>query len=150
MPTQTEERPSLRLSRTFRAPQEKVWRAWTQAEAMKHWIGPADTGTVLATELDVRVGGRFHIAFTTADGERHDVSGIYQEVDAPRKLSFTWAWKSTPERESLVTITLAPAPGGTQMDFVHERFFDAAARDGHLRGWAGSLDRLERHLEAAA
>jgi uncharacterized protein YndB with AHSA1/START domain len=116
---------------------------------MKQWIGPADTGEVLATELDVRVGGRYHIAFTTADGERHDVSGIYQEVDAPRKLSFTWAWKSTPERESLVTIALFAENGGTRMEFVHERFFDAAARDGHQRGWTGSLEKLQRHLEAA-
>jgi uncharacterized protein YndB with AHSA1/START domain len=116
---------------------------------MRQWIGPADTGEVLATELDVRVGGRYHIAFTAADGGLHDVSGVYQEVDAPSKLSFTWAWKSMPERESLVTISLFAQDGGTRMEFVHARFFDAAARDGHQRGWTGSLEKLQRHLEAA-
>jgi len=113
-----------------------------------HWFGPANTGKVLSAELDVRVGGRYHVAFTTTDGERHDVSGEYQEVDAPRRLSFSWAWKSTPERESLVTIELTSVAGGTRMDFVHERFFDAAARDGHQRGWTGALEKLQNHVEA--
>jgi uncharacterized protein YndB with AHSA1/START domain len=151
MSATTEERPSLHLSRTFATTPERVWRAWTQAEAMKHWIAPSASGagSVIATELDVRVGGSFHIAFTADNGERHDAHGVYQEVDAPRKLSFTWYWKSTPERESLVTISLKAVPGGTGFDFVHERFFDAAARDRHVGGWNIWFDSLERHLCAA-
>jgi len=151
MSTTTEERPSLHLTRTFAATPERVWRAWTQAEAMRHWIAPSASGSnaVIATELDVRVGGRFHLAFTGDNGERHDALGIYQEVDAPRKLSFTWAWKSTPERESLVTITLKAVPGGTHFDFMHERFFDAAARDRHVQGWTTWFAALEKYVNAA-
>jgi uncharacterized protein YndB with AHSA1/START domain len=82
--------------------------------------------------------------FQTADGEHHQVSGVYREVVPGTRLVFTWAWQSTPERESLVTVTLARDGDGTLLTLHHEQFFDQAARDGHERGWTGTLDKLER------
>jgi uncharacterized protein YndB with AHSA1/START domain len=105
-------KPSLSLTRLFAAAPDLVWRAWTDPQALKHWFGP-DEGEVSVAQTDVRVGGRFHIVFSTLDGEQHDVSGIYRAVQPYRKLAFTWAWKSTPERESLVTLTFRPSGGGT-------------------------------------
>ncbi|MEP6790017.1 MAG: SRPBCC domain-containing protein [Ramlibacter sp.] len=140
---QPEVGPELRLSRHYPAAPEKVWRAWTDPQALSRWFGPGDTESVTRAELDVRVGGRYHIAFRTTDGEEHDVSGVYEEVEQNRKLVFSWAWKSTPERVSLVSIELTPVPGGTQLDFVHSRFFDQAARDGHERGWTGTFAKLD-------
>jgi uncharacterized protein YndB with AHSA1/START domain len=72
------------------------------------------------------------------------VSGAYREVVPNEKLVFTWAWRSTPERESLVTILIAPDGGGSLLTLIHEQFFDEAARDRHELGWTGSLDKLER------
>jgi uncharacterized protein YndB with AHSA1/START domain len=62
------------------------------------------------------------------------------------KLVFTWAWKSTPERESLVTLTFKRDGDGTIMTLLHEQFFDEAARDRHRSGWTGALDKLEKYL----
>ncbi len=140
------EKPSLRLARRFDSPPEKVWRAWTDPQALKHWFGP-DAGKVSLAETDVRAGGRFHVIFSTLDGEQHDVSGVYREVQPHRKLVFTWAWKSTPERVSLVTLTFRPSGGGTEFSMLHEQFFDVAARDRHEFGWTGSLAKLERYLQ---
>jgi uncharacterized protein YndB with AHSA1/START domain len=111
------------------------------------WFGPAQTkdGSVRA-ELDVRVGGRYRASFTTADGGYHQVGGVYREVVPNQRLVFSWAWHSTPERESLVTVTLKPDGAGTLLTLQHERFFDQAAADGHRNGWTGSLDRLEKLL----
>ena len=100
-------------------------------------------------QTDVRVGGRYHVGFVTDDGERHDVSGVYREVVEHRKLVFTWAWRTTPERESLVTVVLEPSAGGTRLRFRHEQFFDETARDNHQRGWTGTFRRLERFLGGA-
>ena len=98
----------------------------------------------------MRVGGRYHIGFVTANGEHHDVSGVYQEVEPHRRLSFTWAWKSTPERVSVVTIELQPtSQGGAVLHFRHDRFFDTQARDNHERGWHGTFVKLDRLLQAA-
>ena len=59
-----------------------------------------------------------------------------------RKLVFTWAWKSTPERESLVTVDLKPDGDGTLLTLTHEQFFDEDARDRHRQGWEGAMDKL--------
>ncbi len=99
-----------------------------------------------SAELDVREGGAYRIRFFTEDGQEHDVAGVYQEVVPHRRLSFTWAWKSTPERVSLVTVVLRPVDGGTELDFLHERLFDQHARDDHARGWAGALAKLQALL----
>lgn len=142
--------PRLVIERRYDAAPEAVFQAWTDPQALSKWFGPEETQAVLEVDVDLRVGGRYRIAFVTSDGERHDVSGVYREVDFPRRLSFTWAWRSTPERESLVTIRLEPAAGGTRLLFCHERFFDQAARDNHERGWSGTFHKLDRFLRDAS
>ena len=141
-------KPSLTLKRRIKAPPAQVFKAWTDPERIVHWFGPAETvsGSVRAA-LDVRVGGRFRVSFRTADGEYHEVGGVYREVVPARRLMFTWAWHSTPERESLVTVSLSQdGDDGTLLTLHHEQFFDEKARDGHQRGWTSTLDKLERIL----
>jgi uncharacterized protein YndB with AHSA1/START domain len=143
---QTEEKPALRLTRHFNASPEKVWQAWTDPQALRQWFGPGEISSVPVAEIDLRVGGRFHVLMLTEAGEEHDVNGIYQEVVPLKKLRFSWYWKSTPERVSMVTITLKPAGKGTEMDFRHEQFFNEEARTGHEHGWTGSFKKLEAML----
>ena len=140
------ERPSLSLTRSYKAAPEKVWRAWTDPQALKEWFRPDAAFSTPLAEADVRVGGRFHIVMKNPKGEEFDVSGVYKEVVANRKLVFTWAWKGTPERESLVTVTLRPSGAGTELELKHEQFFDVEARDSHNQGWTGMLPLLERFL----
>lgn len=97
-------------------------------------------------EMDVQAGGRYHIAFKTPDGEEHDVSGVYQEVVENRKMVFSWAWKSTPERVSRVTVELRPEGGGCELRFLHEKFFNQEACDNHLRGWTATFAKLDAAL----
>jgi uncharacterized protein YndB with AHSA1/START domain len=109
------------------------------------WFGP-DAGPVEQANLDVRVGGRYSVTFRTEDGEEHHVSGVYREVVPNEKLVFTWAWRSTPERESLVTVSIKPEGSGSLLTLQHEQFFDEPARDRHREGWTGCLNKLERYL----
>jgi len=88
--------------------------------------------------------------FGGPDGKAHECAGVYREVVPNRKLVFTWTWpNSTPERESLVTISFRATPGGTELVFLHEQFFDETVRDNHQRGWSESFDKLERFLAGA-
>jgi len=103
---------------------------------------------VVLAESDARVGGRYRIVVRPPDGEEHDVSGTYREVVPDEKLVFTWAWRTTPERESLVTVELTPDGDGTLLTLTHERFYDEAARDRHQAGWGVILDRLTQELSA--
>ncbi len=144
------EKPSLTLSRSYPVAPEKVWRAWTDPQAIKKWFGPGAGEPVSAAELDVRVGGRFRIVFGGPDGKAHECAGVYKEVVPNRKLVFTWTWpNSTPERESLVTLRFLAANGGTLLDFRHEQLFDETVRDNHRRGWTESLGKLEAFLESS-
>ena len=141
-------KPSLTLKRRFNAPAEKVYAAWTQPAQIAQWFGP-DAGGVSHAEADVRIGGRYTVIFQTEDGEEHHVSGVYREVVPNRRLVFTWAWRSTPERESLVTILIEPQGEDSLFTLIHEQFFDEPARDRHRDGWSGSLDKLAHHLARA-
>jgi uncharacterized protein YndB with AHSA1/START domain len=104
MSTQTTTKPSLTLSRRYNASPARVFSAWTDPEKIARWFGPEGIDVVRA-ESDARAGGSYRIIARSPDGEEHDVSGVYREVVPNEKLVFTWAWKSTPERESRVTIT---------------------------------------------
>jgi uncharacterized protein YndB with AHSA1/START domain len=142
----TEQKPSLTLVRRIRATPARVYDAWTRPEQLLRWFGP-DGGPVVSAETDVRPGGRFRIVFRTLDGEQHDCRGTYREVEAERRLVFTWQWVTLPDRESLVTVELRPVAEGTELTLTHARFFDEAARDAHRQGWGGALDKLQALLE---
>lgn len=138
-------KPSLTLKRRIKAAPAQVFGAWTDPEKIVRWFGPRQTvpGSVRA-EVDVRPGGRYRMDFRTDDGQHHQVSGVYREVVPDTRLVFTWAWGTTPERESLVTVTIVPDGDGSLLTLHHEQFFDQAARDGHERGWTSTLDKLEQ------
>ena len=142
MDAKLDTRPSLTIKRRIKGPPAQVFAAWTTPEKIARWFGPEGAYGVKA-EVDARVGGRFHITFHNPDGEFHDCSGVYREVVSDEKLVFTWSWKGTPERVSLVTVTLKPDGGGTSMTFTHAQLFDEKARDDHRKGWTGAFDKLE-------
>ncbi len=142
--TKTQERPSLSIVRKLDAAPAKVWRAITEPEMLKKWMAPSDDFKIPVAEAELRIGGRYHIIMNAPDGQVHDVSGVYREIVPNKKLAYTWAWKSTPERESIVTIELRAAGSGTELTLKHEQFADAEARDRHQHGWMGCLARLEK------
>lgn len=139
-------KPSLTIKRRFNASPAKVFAAWTDPQKMTRWMGPPNIIRCEA-ENDLRVGGRYHIVMVVPDTE-HDVSGVYREIVPNEKVVFTWAWKSTQDRESLVTVTIKPDGDGSLMTLHHEQFFDEAARDNHNRGWTVIMDRLAQFVEA--
>jgi uncharacterized protein YndB with AHSA1/START domain len=143
MSTQTATKPSLTLKRRLKAPPNKVFAAWIDPEKVTGWMGPGEV-KVLTVECDARVGGRFRWVMQSPAGEIHDVSGVYREVIANEKLVFSWAWKSTPERESVVTVLLKPDGEGTWLTLTHDQFFDEEARDRHQHGWNGALDKMQK------
>jgi uncharacterized protein YndB with AHSA1/START domain len=142
MSTATATKPSLTLKRRINASPAKVYAAFTEPQTIARWFGPQGVTNVSA-ETDLRVGGHYRIVMHVP-GDQHDVSGIYREVVPNEKLVFTWAWKSTPERESLVTVMFKADGAGTLLTLLHEQFSDDDTRDRHQNGWTGALDKLEK------
>jgi uncharacterized protein YndB with AHSA1/START domain len=140
------ERPSLTFKRRLSASPDKVYAAWTDPQKIVQWFGRVDAKPeTIRAEIDARVGGRFRFRFAT-DNENYEVGGVYLEVVPNARLAFSWAWHSTPERESVVTVTLKPDGDGTLLTLHHAQLFDEAARAGHERGWLTGLDRMEKLL----
>jgi uncharacterized protein YndB with AHSA1/START domain len=141
-----DESTRLEIRRVFQAPVAAVYAAWTQPEAIAHWMGPSDDCGPAQATVDLRVGGRYRIVMPAPDGETHRVGGMFREVVPERRLVYTWAWESTPERESEVTVEFRPSGEGCEIVLTHRRFFDSDARDRHAGGWNGCLARLARRL----
>lgn len=141
--------PSLTLVRRLRATPQQVFEAWSRAELLATWFGPHHT-RVEEAEVDARPGGRFRVVLREDNGARHEVGGRYEEVTPGEGLVFTWAWHSTPERESRVTVRLRAVAGGTELTLVHDRFADEATATRHRRGWTEALERLQARFGGEA
>jgi uncharacterized protein YndB with AHSA1/START domain len=141
-----DEATRLQIRRSYKAAPAAVYAAWTDPEQMRQWMAPSDDFGPTEATADVRVGGRYRIVMHGPDGEAHRVGGVYREVMPNRRLVYTWAWESTPERESVVTVEFNPAGQGTELVLTHERFADTEARDKHAHGWNGCLERFGRYL----
>ena len=141
------ERRSLKLERFYPVAPEKVWRAWTDAQALAQWFRPNSSFSIPLAEADVRAGGRFRILMVDAKGEEFDLGGVYREVVSGRKLVMTWGWKNQPGHESLVTVHFRPLHGGTQVELRHDRYVDFESQPTHEQGWNGALGKLELFLQ---
>ena len=139
----------LRLTHQFEAPREVIFRAWTDPSWLVRWMGPQEC-TCPHAEADLRVGGALKLAIRNADGKDHWAHGIYQTIEAPAHLCFTWRWEQedgTMGQEMLIDIVLLDRNGGTEMVFTQTRFPTDESRDQHEGGWTGSFESLADTLD---
>jgi uncharacterized protein YndB with AHSA1/START domain len=136
--------PGLVMRRTYEAPPERVYQAWTQPELAQQFLCPGDV-KIAEIQLDVRVGGTYRIVMQQPDGEQLVVSGVYREVKPASKLSMTWKWEEDDpkdEHESLVSLDFAPHGNGTELTLRHELLASVESRNNHEHGWSLILDNL--------
>lgn len=134
---------ALRIERTYDAPPERVFDAWTRADAVAKWFTPSADYQAVVTALDARVGGRYRVEMRHSGGNIHVVTGVYREVAPPARLVMTWAWEGQEALgHTVVTVELTPLGSGTRLVLVHERFPSEAARAEHEKGWTGCLKQL--------
>jgi len=139
---------TLQIRRSYAAPREKVFRAWTETKHLRKWFAPSDEYTPQELELDLRVGGRYRFSILALGGVVHTVSGTYREIKAPEKLVYTWAWEGEPEMgDTLVTVEFHEMSGQTEVVLTHERFPNEKARDEHNKGWSALMNRLAKQME---
>ena len=138
---------AVRLSRTIAADRQRVWNAWTRPEEMTQWSCPAPGGCK-GVESDFRVGGSFAIRMEV-DGKAHNAFGRYKEIDAPRRLVYTWDWEEDDHAmgATLVTVEFAEVDGGTEVTLVHDGFPAEEARQGHEEGWGACMAHVAASFE---
>ena len=145
--TRTRTGRSVRVTRTLAASRERVFRAFTEKEAIKVWFAePSRLSWLEEPLLDLRPGGRYR--YVVGDGTKvWIIHGSYLEVDPPSRLVFTWLWENDPTRgdsgDTLVTIDLVEQDGKTEIVLTHEGFGGEVVRREHDQGWAECLDAIE-------
>lgn len=140
---------TVRVERTFEAPAEAVFDAWTNPEVLRRWWKASPSHEVSAADVDLRVGGGYRLAMRNADsGEEHVVVGTYREVSRPQRLVYSWAWEGTGPyagHESEVAVTFKEdAPGRTTVVIEHAGLLDPTSAANHRSGWEGVLDSFAR------
>jgi uncharacterized protein YndB with AHSA1/START domain len=150
--TKTVARPEpLVITRSFLAPREQVFRAWSSAERMKRWFSPAGF-TVPEAEIDFRPGGEFAVCMRSPEGQQFWSRGTYIEISAPDRLVFSSdaVVDGSKKFTAHTTINFEDEGAGTRMtvrqayDIHDERFLSAV--EGAPEGWRTTLDKLQQEV----
>ena len=136
---------TLRLERTYEAPVQRVFDAWTSAEVLRRWWQAERDWVTSEAEVDLRVGGVIRVVMREPDGTEHGGGGRYTEIEPPSRLAFTWLWDGEPTR-MLIEIDFVEDGGVTIVRFIHRGLWDEAAVRSHEYGWANVLEALRRFL----
>lgn len=143
----TETVPQFTITRTLNAPQELVWRAWTEEAELAQWLRPFGVSTD-SVSFDVRAGGQYTYTMTNDEtGEKFPTGGVFLEVNPMDRLVFTWGEPGAPvETAPVITVTLTGREEQTEMVF-HLRGFAGKPGDGFVYdGWDEALTNFSRYL----
>jgi uncharacterized protein YndB with AHSA1/START domain len=140
----------VRLERTFDAPREAVFEAWTSPEVMRRWWAAGSDWETLVAEVDLRPGGRIRVLMAESGGEPvHAFSGEFVEVCPPERLVYTMAWEGPGSYGTVTTVTVEfhRADGDrTTVLLIHSGLASDWSREAHEGGWNATLDNLEKRV----
>jgi uncharacterized protein YndB with AHSA1/START domain len=152
----TVERPGdaeIVMKRTFNAAPSLVFTAWTRADLVKQWWGPASHGvTISESRADVRVGGAYRYVMRQADGTEQGFSGTYSEVTPHSRLVYTQVFEPMADAGAVVvTVTFEAQPDGKTHLVSHEVYpskeaLDTALECGMEHGALEIMDQLDELL----
>lgn len=139
---------TIRLHRVLRAPPERVYRAFLDADAWCKWLPPHGfTGRV--HEMDARVGGRYRMHFTNfSNGQSHAFGGQYLELVPHSRIRYTSVFEDANLPGTMqTTIELAAVSCGTAVSIVQEGVPEVIPEHGCYLGWQESLTLLAQLVE---
>lgn len=139
---------TLHLHRVFRAPPNRVWRAFTDADALAKWLPPYGF-TCTVHELDARVGGRFRMSFRNfSNGQAHGFGGEYLELVPDSLIRYTDVFDDPNLPGVLeVTVTLRPVLCGTELKVEQAGIPEPIPLEMCHLGWQESLAQLATLVE---
>jgi uncharacterized protein YndB with AHSA1/START domain len=133
------------------APAAAVFEALIDPQQLPKWWGPHHF-TTPSIDLDLHVGGRFRFAMQPPEGDLFHLQGEFLEIDAPRRLAYTFRWEepAPDDVDTVATISLLDLGGSTRLMVDQGAFATAPRRELHEHGWSDSLQRLQTWLSSAS
>jgi uncharacterized protein YndB with AHSA1/START domain len=143
----------VRLTRVLRAPPGEIFSAWTEPALLERWWTGVGGWVEAKADVDLRVGGRYHLSMRDDRGALHEIVGVYTVVSPTERLGFTWTWKDDPSvmrgsEGSLVDVVIRDTAGGTQLSLTHSGLDGKLIKDMHEEGWNALLTSLFGLLSA--
>ena len=139
----TSERETV-VTRTFNAPAQVVFEAWTKPELFKRWWVPKSSGaSLLSCEMDVRVGGRYRIEFGHEASNPMAFFGRYIEVTPHSRL----VWTNDESDDGAVTTVTFEEKGGKTLLVLHELYPSKEALDAAGTGAADAMGETFEQLD---
>ena len=140
---------TLQIERTYQAPAQAVFDAWTSAEVMRRWFHAEHHWQTPTAEVDLRLGGNVRVVMRDPDKDvEYGGGGHYTEIDPPRRLVFTWTWDDDTDRETLIELDFEEADGATTVRLTHNGLADEESVRSHEGGWSNCLDNLGEVLSS--
>jgi uncharacterized protein YndB with AHSA1/START domain len=138
---------NLRIERTFQAPAERVFEAWTSEEVMRRWFHAEHDWETTEARVDLRLGGAVRVVMRDPHKDaEYGGGGTYTEINPPTRLAFTWTWDDDKERETLIELDFLEADGATTVLLTHRNLEDEESLRDHEDGWTKCLENLGRAL----
>jgi len=139
---------TIKLHRVLRAPAEKVYRAFLDADALAKWL-PPNGFTCKVHEMNAKVGGRFRMSFTNfSTGKGHSFGGTYVELKPHERIRYTEKFDDPNlPGEMQTTITLKKVLCGTEVTILQEGIPAAIPVEMCYLGWQESLVSLAKLVE---
>ncbi len=136
----------VRIERTYEAPAEEVFDAWTSPEVIGRWFRPGRGWGEASAEVDLRVGGKVSVVMRAPDGSAVGASGEYTLIERPHRLAFTWTFDDDPSNEQLIVLEFTEQDGATRVVFVNSNISAEERRDSQYEGWQACFESMERVL----
>ena len=140
---------TVRFHRVIRAPAERVYRAFLDADSMAKWLPPNGfTGKV--HQMDAKVGGKWRMSFTNfTSGNSHSFGGSYLQLTAGETIRYTSVFDDANlPGEMTTTVQLRQTPYGTEMNVTQEGIPAVIPLEACYLGWQQSLVLLAKLVEA--
>ena len=137
----------VRIERTFDAPAEDVFDAWTSEEVIRRWFIPAADWQEPSAEVELRVGGKIRVVMRDPDGEPVEAGGEYTRIERPHRLAFTWTFDDDPSNQQMIELEFTEREGVTTVLFVNSDISEKQRRDAQYDGWSTCFDNLKLALE---
>jgi uncharacterized protein YndB with AHSA1/START domain len=140
---------TVRLHRVLRAPPERVYKAFLDADALVKWL-PPNGFTGKMHHMDVRVGGTFRMSFTNfASGSSHSFGGEYLELTPCERIRYTDKFEDPGLPGTIeVTVAFKKVLVGTEVNIVQDGIPDVIPLEACYLGWQESLLLLGKLIEA--